>query len=71
VGDIFSVDRYDVGDFAGSGLTVADSGGAVFGGNVIGERLLSFRSFALAETSASFVAAVSNTPHGLFDDSTV
>jgi hypothetical protein len=71
VGDIFGVDRYDVGDFAGSGVTVADSRGVVFGGNVIGERSLSFRSFALAETSASFVAVVSNTPHGLFDDSTV
>jgi hypothetical protein len=71
VGNVFRVDCYDVGDFAGSGVTIADSRGAVFGGDIVGERFLSFRSFALAETSASFDAAISDAPYGLFDDSTV
>jgi len=71
VGYILGVDGYDVGDFAGSGVTVADSRGAVFGGDVVGKRSLSFRSFALAETSASFEPAVADDPHGLFDESTV
>src|SRR5262245_23484113 len=70
-GNVFRIDGYDIGDFAGSWVTIADSGGAVFGGDVLGERLLSRRSVALAETSASFDAAVADNPHGLFDDSTV
>jgi hypothetical protein len=71
VGHVLGVDGYDVGDFAGSWVTVADSRGAVFGDDVVGERSLSFRSLVLAETSAAFVASVSNAPYGLFDDSTV
>jgi hypothetical protein len=71
VGCVFSVNRYDIGDLAGRGVTVADSRGAVFGGDVVGERALSRSSFALAETSASFDAAVTDDPHGLFNDPTV
>jgi hypothetical protein len=70
-GNVFSVNGYDVGDFAGGGVTVVDSRGAVFGGDVVGERVLSFRSLALAEASAALEAAVSDDPHGLFDNSTV
>jgi hypothetical protein len=70
--NFFRVNCYDVGDFAGSGVTVADSRRAVFGGDVVGECSLSFRSFALAETSASFeAAAISDAPHSLLDDSPV
>ena len=52
-------------------IEIADSRGAVFDGDVVGERSLSFRSFAVAETSASFEPAIADDLHGLFDDSTV
>jgi hypothetical protein len=69
VGNVFGVDCYDVGDFAGSGVTIADSRGAVFGCDIVGKCSLSFRSLALAETSASLEAAVSDAPHSLLKDS--
>jgi hypothetical protein len=71
VGDVLSVDCNYVGDFAGSGVTVPDSRSSVLVGDVFGERPLSFRSLALAETSASLDVAVPDDPHGLLDDPSV
>jgi hypothetical protein len=71
VGDVLSIDCNYVCDFAGSGVAVPDSRGSVFVGNVFGKRPLSFRSLALAETSASLDVAVPDDPHGLLDDPSV
>jgi hypothetical protein len=71
VGSVFRVDGYDVGDFAGSGVTIADSRGAVFGSDVVGECSLSFCSLALAETSASLDVAVPDDPDCLLGDPSV
>jgi len=68
VGDVLSVDRNYVGDFAGSRVALPDSRGSVFVDDVFSERPLSFRSLALAETSASLDVVVSDNPHGLLDD---
>src|SRR5262249_18982521 len=68
VGDVLSIDRNYVGHFAGSGIALPDSRGSVFVGDVFGERPLSFRSLALAATSASHDGTVADDPYGLLND---